>query len=173
MAHPSGAVPPAGYGRWPVTSDPGPLTVTRADPLAAVLLVLAGLAALLSWVLELFPVGSGGVADSGATVFSLATAHGPISSDITALCLVSVAVGGGALVLLGLAALLPINHRPFGVGALLVSLAVTGAAIWLLAKATDVLGSADLLSGSHPAWYLIATAAVLGLVGAVRAMVAG
>lgn len=177
MGFASGPVPPR--AAWPVTSDPGPRPAVRADGVAAVALVLAGICGLLTWFLEGYLVGgenSAGVGLTGAKVF--ATLRAPDAGgvyDLTALAVLAVTIGGGALVLLGIGSLLPMNHRPIGAAALALTLVLVGSAGWLLLKTSTVLGSSpsQMIGGGHYGWHLIALAAVLGVIGSIRALVNG
>jgi len=177
MGFASGPVPPR--AAWPVTSDPGPRPTVRADGVAAVFLVLGGIAGLLPWFLDAYLIGSessSGVGMTGAKLFtSLRAPDAGGVYDLTALAVLAITIGAGALVLLGLATLLPMNHRPIGTAALLVTVVIAGAAAWLLLKSSTVLATSpgQMLSGGHLGWHLAALAAVLGVVGSIRALVTG
>ena len=86
-----------------------------------------------------------------------------------------VAVGGGALIVLGLTMMLPINHRPLGLAALLVSsLSVLGAC-WMLIRARTIfdVGLFGLFAQAQLGWYLFLVAGLLGLIGAWKALATG
>ena len=118
------------------------------------------------------PTPLGGTVVTGRQLLSELGPHLNTTASVTRIALLAVTVGGAALVLLGLAALLPMTHVPIGFAALLVALAIGGAAVWVVAQATRVLGSppSSLLTGGEFGWYLAAAAALLGVVGAFKAL---
>jgi len=151
----------------------------RADPIAAILLLIAGFCGLIQYAVAGFPIGHsqpvGGSVLSGKQLLatlSVYTRDATATANVTRIAILVTAVGGGALVVLGLCCLLPVNHRPFGTVALIISLASIAAVVWMLAQAEQVLGSpmSSLLSLDNPGWYLMAATAVVGLFGAVRAL---
>ena len=112
----------------------------RADPVAAALLLVAGAIGiwqlLLPWLTVATasgPAAGGGVTPpAGRSTGCCARWHaGPRLSWAT-LAVLGCAVGGGALVVLGLAMMAPINHRPLGGAALLVSLLSMVGARWMV-----------------------------------------
>jgi len=179
MGHPTPSGPPAAIGRWPVTSDPGPVSRrgVRADPVSAVFLMLSGLAALVTWFVSSYPVGNPLISQSGSKTYHdlRGLVDSSVSYELTALGMLAVTVCGGALVLLAAAVMLPVNHRPLAAAAMMLSVILTAVALWLLVKGREVVNieAAELLSLDHPAWFLIAGAAILGWVGGVRALVVG
>lgn len=178
MSHAGG---PAGAGAapsWPVASDPQPRRPAgpRADPIAFLLLLVAGGCGLAQYLVVGWPVGRsdplGGAVVSGRQLLTELGPHVNTTASITRIALLVITVGGGALILLGLASLLPMTHGPIGFAALLVALAVAGAAVWLVVQATRVLGSpaSALFTGGELGWYLTVAAAVLGVFGAFKAL---
>jgi hypothetical protein len=178
MSHAGGPVGTGAGPSWPVASDQQPRRPEgpRADPIAAVMLLLAGISGVAQYVVSGWPVGRsdplGGSVVTGRQLLSELGPHINTTASITRIALLVITVGGGALILLGLASLLPMTHGPVGFAALLVALAVGGAAVWLVAQATRVLGSppSALLTGGQVGWYLAVAAALVGLVGAFKAL---
>ena len=79
------------------------------------------------------------------------------------------AIIGGSLVLLGLAALIPMDHRPIGAVAMLLSIVAALLAIWwVLATRTPRGGLGPLLEATRIGWYLFAATGVLGLIGSAK-----
>lgn len=163
---------------WLVASDPQPRRPDgpRADPGAFLLLVLAGVCGIAQYLVAGYPVGRsdpiGGTVVTGRQLLSELGPHVNATASITRIALLVIVVGGGALVLLGLASLLPMTHGPIGMAALLVALAIGGSAVWLVMQAGRVLGSpaSALFAGGQVGWYLTAAAALIGLVGAFKAL---
>jgi len=156
-----------------------PRSGPRADPVAAVLLLIAGFFGLIQYAVSGFPIGQsqpvGGSVLSGKQLLatlSVYTRDATAAASVTRIAILVAAVGGAALVALGLCCLLPVNHRPFGTVALIISLAAVAATVWMLAQAEQVLGSpmSALLSLDNPGWYLMAATSVVGLFGAIRAL---
>ena len=155
--------PPTEAAPADVASRPGLEVVRRADPLAAMALVLAGVAAnvslLLSWAPAAGPSGltlvRRGIDSLGSGVQALDVVWQP---SVVVLC-------GGLLVLLGLLLLIPAHaHRFVGVLALIVALAAAAAVSLLIAGS----GLADDRFG--PGMWCAVAVPVLGLVGALKAM---
>lgn len=178
MSYPAG---PDTYGSWPVAGDPLPrrLDGLRADPVAFVLLLFAGGCGVVQYVLAGYPVGqsdpAGGSVLSGRDLLAFlngSTGEAAAAADVTRIALLVAGVGGAALVLLGLATLMPLTHRPFAAVGLIVSLAAVASAVWMVAQSAVVLGSpADaLFSAQHFGWYLMAATGVLGFFGSVKAL---
>lgn len=178
MTHAGGRTGAGAPQPWPVASDQQPRRPDgpRADPFAFLLLVLAGACGLAQYLVAGYPVGRsdpvGGTVVSGRQLLSELGPHVNTTASITRIALLVVVVGGGAMVLLGIAALFPMTHGPLGMVALLVALATGGAAVWLVVQAGRVLGSpaASLLTSGEVGWYLTAAAALVGLVGAFKAL---
>ncbi len=145
-----------------------PIAVRRSDVFAGLLLVLAGVAAaislLLDWVkgnsdsgLDLLKTGFDTFSDGIGTVFSSGFWQ-PIA----------IILGGGVLFILGLLVLVPAkSHRFLGVLALIVSLCVVAAVLVPLARSGWDFGSFDL------GFYFAIAVAVLGLLGSLKAVLSG
>ncbi len=172
----------AGGASWPVRSDPGQRP-PRADLFAALLCVLSGAAAVgqlfLSWSSVVTGVGLRD-ADGGITGWeryeSARTGAGLSTGDtITAYSIVGTALAGVALVLLGLALLLPVDHRPFGAVGLVLSGGALAAAVWWLARGHLTFNQSvgDLFAHAGPGWYLFLVAGPIGLFGASKALSTG
>ncbi len=144
--------------------------------MAFVVLLLAGACGMAQYLVAGWPVGRsdalGGTVVTGRQLLSELGPHLNTTASITRIALLVISVGGAALVLLGLASLLPMTHGPIGFAALLVALAIGGATVWVVLQATRVLGSppAALLSGGELGWYLTVAAALLGVLGAFKAL---
>jgi hypothetical protein len=144
-----------------------PVPTKRQDPVAALLLLVAGLAAgfslLLPWLADRDVTGLTLVKDGFS---ALGDRLGQVISTgyIQPLTIV---LGGGVLFLLGLVLLVPARgHRLVGVVALVVAILVTTAVLVPLAIAGWDLGEFGL-----GFWFAIAVA-VLGLAGAGKALLA-
>ena len=161
------------YGASPAT-DPtipqysaSPIVVKRQDPVAALLLLVAGLAAGLSLVLPW-------LADNDITGLTLvkdgfATLGDGVGEVIGTGYVqpLTIVLGGGLLFLLGLLLLVPARgHRLVGLLALLVALLVTMAVLVPLAAAGWDPGFFGI-----GFWFAVAVA-VLGLLGALKAVTA-
>ena len=145
-----------------------PIPVRRPDAFAALMLVLAGIAAavslLLDWVagedpngLDLVRRGFEIMGDSVGEVFSSGFGQ-PLT----------IVLGGGLLFILGLLMFAPAKtHRFLGVIALVISLAALAAVLVPLARAGWDLGEFDL-----GFWFAIAVP-VLGLLGSLKAVLTG
>lgn len=145
MAQPKGSIHQPGNG-YRVAVEPA-RNAPRADPLAAAILLIAGAIGLwqllLPWRsagLEIPSVGAGQASATGWQVYRLLHAVPDPTVDIRVAmyAVLGVAVGGGALILLGLAMMLPINHRPLGMAALLISLLSIMGGCWLLVRSKTV-----------------------------------
>jgi hypothetical protein len=138
-----------------------PVAVRGAESLGGLLLILAGIAAavslLLDWLADRDTSGwslvRSGVDDAGA-IFDNGLWQ-PLA----------IVLGGGALFVLGLLMWLPMRaHRFFGLLALLVSLAVAAGVLVPLAEADWDLGSFAI------GFWLGIAVAVLGLLGSLKAL---
>lgn len=166
---------------WPVRSDPGRRS-PQPDAFAAALTALAGAAAagqlFLSWTSMVSGVGlqdaDGGV--TGWERFQAARTAATLSSGngITAYSVVGTALAGGALLLLGLAMLLPIDHRPLASATLVLSLAALAAALWWLVQGFHTFNQSlpELFSHAGPGWYLFLLAGPVGVAGSLKALAA-
>jgi len=178
MTFAGGQAGPGTFNRWPVTSDQVPRRYDgpHADPVAFLLLLIAGTCGVAQYLISGFPVGQsqalGGTVVTGKQLLSDLSAHDTSTASVTRIAILVTTVGGGALLLLAITTLLPINHSPLGAVALVISLAVVAASIWFLAQAARVLGSpaSALLSTDHLGWYLTAAAALVGVVGSLKSL---
>jgi hypothetical protein len=141
-----------------------PVVVRRSDVLAALLLLLAGIAAALSLVLRWLrnddTTGLRLVRNGFRTPGHL------ISSGLWQP--VAIVLGGGVLFVLGLLIFLPArSHRFFGVLALLVSLLVVTAVLVPFARAKWQSGPFDV------GFWFAAAVAVFGLLGSLKAALTG
>jgi hypothetical protein len=155
----------------------------RPDPVAAVLLLVAGGAGIWQlfapW-LKAGPATIGGgdpVAPSGWQVYRalrLLPTPGPEVGWAT-LAVLGGAVAGGALIVLGLAMFAPINHRPLGAAGLLISLLSMAGALWVIMQARQVvgLGVFGLFGQAGVGLYLFLGSGLLGLIGAWKALSTG
>lgn len=141
-----------------------PVAFRRPDVLAGLLLVLAGVAAGVSLLLDW-------LADSDVTGMDLVRRGFEEFGDVFDTGLwqpLAVVLGGGVLLLLGLLALIPMRtHRALGAVALLVAL-VVGAAV--LVPLVDEGWELDVFAAGF--WFAVAVA-VLGLLGALKALLTG
>jgi hypothetical protein len=141
-----------------------PVVVRRPDVLAALLLLLAGIAAALSLVLRW-------LANNGTTGLTLVRRGLESPGHLISSGLwqpVAVVLGGGVLLVLGLLVLLPArSHRFFGVLALLVSLLVVTAVLVPFADAKWQTGSFDV------GFWFAAAVAAFGLLGSLKAALTG
>jgi hypothetical protein len=175
---PPGAPPgqSAGATAYPASQDPAPADSTapdysdqpvafrRPESLGGLLLILAGIAAgislLLDWLADDDISGWGlvrnGFHDLGA-IFDEGLWQ-PLA----------IVLGGGVLLVLGALMWLPMRrHRFFGLLALLVSAAVTAGVLVPLADADWDLGF------SGPGFWCAIAVAVLGLLGSLKALLTG
>jgi hypothetical protein len=145
--------------------SPGPAPARRQDPVAALLLLLAGIASgfslLLPWLASDGVTGLTLVKDGFASL-------GDGVSEVMGTGYVqplTIVLGGGVLFLLGLLLLVPARgHRLVGLLALVVALLVTVAVLVPLA-----IAGWDLGFFSIGFWFAIAVA-VLGLLGSLKAL---
>jgi len=153
----------------------GPLE-PRADPLGGGLLIVAGLLGLLQVALPWLTVGEG--LDGTYTGWQLFQAGRDQSLDLarTVATFASplVAIVGGSLFLLGLAAMIPMDHRPIGAAAMLFSIGAVLLTIWwILATRTPRGGLGPLLEATRLGWYLFAATGVLGMIGSAKTLADG
>ena len=156
----------------------------RPDPVAAALLIVAGAVGiwqlLLPWRTAAVGTGSragGDVSVSGWQVYRLLrSVPDPAGgANIGTYCVLGTAVGGGALIVLGITLMMAINHRPLGLAALLVSLLLVAGAGWMLiqARALFDVGLFTLFAQAQLGWYLFLAAGLVGLAGAWKALATG
>jgi hypothetical protein len=182
MAQPNGSMQRPGGGPAPGVELRH--RAPRADPLAAALLLVAGAIGiwqlLLPWrTTTAGPDGSdpGNVSTTGWQIYRFLRAIPDPDGDLrlAMFSVLGVAVGGGALVVLGLTMMMPINHRPLGLAALLISsLSVLGAC-WMLIRARTIfdVGLFSLFAQAQLGWYLFLGAGVLGVLGSWKALATG
>ncbi|MBM9467117.1 hypothetical protein [Nakamurella leprariae] len=174
----------AGPASHPPVSAATPIVgAPRADPIGAVLLVLAGVAAAVPMAAPWRPLPVGVLPDlEGArlsgwqVVQQLSTATDPgLLAVITKWSLLLATAGGVALVGLGLLMFVPMTHRPVGSAALTVAGGLLAVGTWLLVRADPVFGvpAADLLQTGSPGVLLLLASGVVGLFGAVKALATG
>ena len=122
-------------------------------------------------------IRSGAVSTTGWQVYRLLRAVPDPDGDLRAAMysVLGVAVGGGALIVLGLTMMLPINHRPLGFAALLVSVLSILGACWMLIRARAIfdVGLFNLFAQAQLGWYLFLAAGFLGLIGSWKALATG
>lgn len=135
-----------------------PVTVRRPDVLAALLLVLAGVAAAVSLALDWadgftgWDLVSDGFEDFGPDMW-----QPPV-----------IVLAGGALLVLGLLCLLPArSHKILGVLALLATLAAAGGVLVILNRSGFAWDAFEI-----GFWFAFAVP-VLGLLGSLKAMLTG
>jgi hypothetical protein len=151
---------------------------------AAALLLIAGAIGiwqlLLPWRSAGVDVAGSGQPQASATgwqVYRLLHAVPDPSVDIrvATYSVLGVAVTGGAFILLGLAMMLPINHRPLGLAALLLSVLSISGACWLLVRSRTIfdVGLFGLFTQAQLGWYLFLAAGIVGIGGAWKALATG
>jgi hypothetical protein len=155
----------------------------RADPVASALLLIGGAVGiwqlLLPWrAVAVDPRTAGNdVSITGWQVYRLLRSVPDPDGDllIATYSVLGAAVGGGALILLGLAMMAAINHRPLGLAALLISLLCIGGAAWMLVRARAIfdVGLFTLFAQAQVGWYLFLAAGIVGLLGAWKALATG
>jgi len=160
------AVEDDGAATRPVYRD-APVVVRRADSLAGLLLLLAGIAAGLSLLVVWVNGGVPGLDLVRAGFDDLAEDPQRLADRNTWEPL-AVLLGGAALLVLGLLLFVPAKtHRFLGALALLVSLVVAAAVLVPLAEANW-----DLQPWAVGAWFTAAVAG-LGFLGALKALMTG
>ena len=177
---------PNGATQYPSNGSlPGSKAVERtprADPIAAVILLMAGAIGvwqlLLPWrTVTVDPSGTGEVATTGWQVYRMLRAVPDPDGNllIATFAVLGVAVGGGALIVLGLTMMLPINHRPLGLAAMLLSLLSILGACWMLIRARDIfdVGLFSLFAQAELGWYLFLGAGLGGVLGSWKALATG
>ena len=161
---------PPGYAPCPAPEySTTPVRVRRADSLASLLLLLAGIAAGVSLLLRWLPgsdLTGWDLVDRGFDDLSGGGAEALWDSGLWQP--MAVVLGGGVLFVLGLLVVLPArSHRLIGVLALLVGL-VAGAGVLVPLAAVD--WDPDTIDTGF--WFAVAVPA-LGLLGALKALFTG
>lgn len=166
--------PAATYGQWPVTSDPGD-RATRADGLAATLLILGGAAGIAQLWVPWTRAVAGSPGHSGWDFFQalkLAVTGGAgFAATVGAYAILAVVVLGVAMVLLGVMMLLPLDHRPPGVVAVVAGVVAVLCALWWLFWHGGGGGIGTVFASATVGWYLFLLAGLVGTIGAIRALV--
>jgi hypothetical protein len=164
--------PLEGIGEWEdgTATQPdyrdAPVLVRRADSLAGLLLLLAGIAAGVSLLVVWVHGGATGLELVGDGVDDLGAPRRLADRDSWAP--LAVVFGGAALFVLGLLAFVPAkSHRFLGALALLVTLVVTAGVLVPLADADW-----DLERWAVGAWLAVAIGG-LGFLGALKALMTG
>lgn len=165
-----------------MTSDRGP-RAPRGDVPAALITVLAGAAGVGQLFVSWSSIVTGvGLRDTDGRItgwerYQSARAGAALSTGdtITAYSVLGTALAGAALVLLGLALLAPIDHRPLAVVALVVSLGALTAAVWWLVRGHETFNQSvpDLFAHAAAGWYLFLIVGPLGTVGSAKALSTG
>jgi hypothetical protein len=161
-----------------------PIGLPRPDAIAALLCVVGGALGiaqlLLPWTSVVPGAGIPGANDTGLTgweVFRTARAGAGVSMTVAlgAYSVVGVALAGAALLLLGLATLIPLDHRPFGVAGLLLSLGVIGSAGWWLFRSRQLIdaGLSQVFAQAGVGWYLFLLCGPIAVIGSVKALATG
>lgn len=181
--HDSNLSPTGNYRvSWPVTSDTG-ARGPRSDFFAAFITIIGGAAGLgqllLSWSSTVTGVGlqdpSGGITGWERYQAARTGAGLSLSDTVTAYSIVGTAIAGAALLLLGMAMLLPVDHRPLGTVALVLAVASLAAAVWWLVAGHRTFNQsvADLFNHAGPGWYFFLAAGPLGVIGSAKALSTG
>jgi len=185
MGQRNGAVAHAGNGMpYPGPAGPAGAPAPRADPVAAAILLIAGAIGiwqlLLPWrttSVDGSTEGPGTASSTGWQVYRMLRALPDPDGDLRAamFSVLGVAVGGGALIVLGLTMMLPINHRPLGIAALLLSVLSILGACWMLVRARAIfdVGLFGLFGQAQLGWYLFLAAGILGVFGSWKAIATG
>ena len=148
-----------------------PVAIRRGDAFAALLLILAGIAAGVSLLLEWLRTDDGRVLKGWDVLKAGFTALG---DDVGSFFSdgfwepLAIVLGGGVLFVLGLFLLVPAKaHRTLGLLALLVSCAVIAGVLVPLADSGWDLGAWRV------GFYFAMAVAVLGLLGSLKALLTG
>lgn len=172
MTYPTSPAPMPTQAPWPVDSYPGDRAV-RADIPAAVLLIVGGAAGIVQFWLPWR--GASGGNGTGSDAFEALKAalrvHGSFTQTVGAYAILAVVVLGVALLLLGVLMLLPLDHRPPGVVAVVAAALAVLCAVWWVFWHS---GSGDISSAFSTGWfgwYLFLASGVVGLAGAIKALV--
>ncbi len=163
-----------------MTAPPPATRPVRADPIAAVLLLIAGALGiwqlLVPWLSVPVVGGSAGTPTGWQICRTLRALPAP-SPEVgwATLAVLGAAVGGGALIVLGLAMMAPISHRPLGAAALLISLLSLAGALWVAVHARLIVdvGLFGLFGQASAGWYLFLGSGALGIAGAWKALSTG
>lgn len=151
-----------------------PARPARADAFASLCLVAAGLAGVLPLVVPWIEA-TGATWDGWSWLVQVRSEVDPsLTSSIGAYGLLLAALAGGGLFLFGVGALLPVNHRPFGtVGVLLALMIATVTVWWLVRIGVMTGGGSSALMAAGLGWWCLPLAALLGLLGSIKALATG
>ncbi len=155
----------------------------RADPVSAILLLIAGALGIWQLLLPWLTVTSAGGptpaagSPTGWQIYRALRALPAPSAELSwaTLAVLGAAVGGGALIVLGLAMMAPISHRPLGAAALLISLLSLAGAGWLAMHTKTVfnLGVFGLFGQAAAGWYVFLCSGLVGVAGSWKALSTG
>ncbi len=149
--------------------------MVSADPIAGLLLILAGAAAILALLLPWKPAdprlpayGS----KTGWDLFVIGHSQQLSAGDSLALyALLGIAVAGGACVILGLVMFAPIDHLPLGAVTLLLGVSTTGGVLWWFLHGRAAAGGLHaMFSQTQVGWYLALGAGIAEVAGAIKAL---
>lgn len=156
------------------TARPDARSTVRADAFASLCLVAAGLAGVLPLVVPWIEA-AGATWDGWSWLVQVRSEADPsLTASIGAYGLLLAALAGGGLFLFGVAALFPVNHRPFGIVALLLSLMVLAVTVWWLVRIGVMTGGGgSALMAAGLGWWCLPLAGVLGLLGSIKALATG
>jgi hypothetical protein len=150
-----------GYATAPQYSD-RPVVIRGPESLGGLLLILAGIVAAVSLVLDWLAfddISGWGLVRKGFDDLGGAFTDGGLWQPLV------IVLGGGVLFLLGLALWLPArSHRFVGLVALVVSLAITAAVL------VPLIDAKWKLSFFGPGFWCAIAVAVLGLLGSLKAV---
>lgn len=171
MTYPTSPAPMPARGEWPVESDPGDRAI-RADVVAAVLLIIGGGAGIAQlWVRWTDITGSTGWNLFQGLKLSIRGGAG-FATTVGAYSVLAVVVLGVAMLLLGVLMLLPVDHRPPGVVAVVAGLLGVLCAVWWVFWHGGAGDIGSLFSAGWIGWYLFLVSGLIGLIGAIKALVA-
>ena len=172
MSYPISAPQVPAPGRWPVASDTED-RATRPDAVAAVLMILGGAAGIAQlWVPWLSDSGVGATGwDVFQSIKSGLSVQGGVAPTFGAYAVLAVVVLGVALVLLGVLMLVRLDHRPPGIVAMLAGLLGVLCAVWWVFWHGGAGDLGAMFSTGGVGWYLFLVSGLVGLIGAIKALV--
>lgn len=171
MSYPTAGQTPV-YSNWPVSADPG-ARVVRADPVAAVLLIIgggAGIAQLLVPWRTGVDIGSSTGWQLFQSIKQMLSSVG-FSYTFAAYAILAVAVVGVAMVLLGVMMLLPLDHRPAGIVGVVAAVIALVCAVWWVFWGPMGGDLASTFKDAGVGWYLFLVAGIIGVIGAIKSLV--
>ncbi|HET8588010.1 MAG TPA: hypothetical protein VFM01_00140 [Nakamurella sp.] len=173
MSYPSSPAPTQSYGNWPVNSYPRDRAV-RADVVAAVLLIVGGGAGIAQLWVPWMNAGVENGTTTGWQFFQGIKRMMPgvgFSYTFAAYAILAVAVVGVAMVLLGVLMLLPLDHRPAGIVAVVAGVIGVVCAVWWVFWGPVGDDLAERFRYAWIGWYLFLVAGIVGLIGAIKSLV--